>query len=188
VRSLVAVAVFGLGVIITSGLSALVALSQTHYGLASGTVGRILTAVLAAVVNVGIFTAAFRYLTVKPVSIRDVLPGAIGAGVAWQLLQSLGSLYVDHKLRNSSDVYGTFGIVLGLIAWIYLEALVVVLCAELNVVRRRHLWPRALLTPFTDNVSLTKADKSAYDSYAQAQQHKGFETIDVDFDDEDGEE
>jgi membrane protein len=81
-------------------------------------------------------------------------------------------------------VYGIFGVVLGLMAWIYLESLIVVLCAELNVVRHRHLWPRSLLTPFTDNVVLTPADETAYDSYAQAQQHKGFETIEVGFDDE----
>jgi hypothetical protein len=35
--------------------------------------------------------------------------------------------------------------------------------------------------PVTDNVELTRADKSAYTSYAQTEQHKGFETIDVAF-------
>jgi hypothetical protein len=72
--------------------------------------------------------------------------------------------------------------VLGLIAWIHLESLVVVLCAELNVVLRDRLWPRALLTPFTDDVDLTPADEEAYASYAQAERTKGFETIDVHFD------
>ena len=41
---------------------------------------------------------------------------------------------------------------LGLIAWIYLLALVTVFAAEINVVAQRRLWPRALLTPFTDDV------------------------------------
>ena len=43
--------------------------------------------------------------------------------------------------------------------WIYLLALVMVLAAEISVVARRHLWPRALLTPFTDDVQLTGADE-----------------------------
>ena len=39
-----------------------------------------------------------------------------------------------------------FGLVLALLAWIYLEALVVTAAAEVNVVLVDRLWPRALLT------------------------------------------
>ena len=46
---------------------------------------------------------------------------------------------------------------------------------------RRRLWPRALLTPFTDDVRLTAADERAYTGYAGSEQHKGFEVIDVGF-------
>jgi uncharacterized BrkB/YihY/UPF0761 family membrane protein len=55
--------------------------------------------------------------------------------------------YLAHELKGASATYGLFGIVLGLLAWIYLAALIVVFCAELNVVRAKHLWPRSLLTP-----------------------------------------
>ncbi len=71
---------------------------------------------------------------------------------------------------------------MGLIAWIYLLAFVVVFAAETNVVRQRRLWPRALLTPFTDHVQLTPADKRAYSGYAESERHKGFEVVDVGFD------
>jgi hypothetical protein len=54
---------------------------------------------------------------------------------------------------------------------------------EVNVVLNRRLWPRALLTPFTDRVDLTDADKRAYTGYALAQRHKGFETVEVTFTD-----
>jgi len=74
-----------------------------------------------------------------------------------------------------------FALVLGLIAWLYLEAVIVVLCAEVNVVRSRRLYPRALLTPFTDNVQLTGGDERAYTSAAKAQRNKGFQQIDVSF-------
>jgi hypothetical protein len=40
-----------------------------------------------------------------------------------------------------------------------------------------------LLTPFTDAVQLTDADKVVYREYAQAQRHKGFERVHVSFDD-----
>ena len=54
---------------------------------------------------------------------------------------------------------------------------------EVNVVLARRLWPRALLTPFTDDVDLTDADRRAYTLYARAQRHKGFETVEVTLDD-----
>jgi hypothetical protein len=61
------------------------------------------------------------------------------------------------------------------------------LCSEINVVRVRRLWPRSLPTLFTDNVQLTHGDRRAYRDYAAAEQRKGFETIDVDFNRPDGE-
>jgi uncharacterized BrkB/YihY/UPF0761 family membrane protein len=124
---------------------------------------------------------AFRVLTAREVPVRDHLPGAVGAAVAWQALQLGGSYYVSHALQGASASYGVFGIVLGLFAWIYLGALTVVLAAEVNVVRARRLWPRSLMTPFTDDVELTQADERAYSSYAESEKHKGFETVDVDF-------
>jgi hypothetical protein len=39
-----------------------------------------------------------------------------------------------------------------------------------------------LLTPFTDNVSLTEADRRAYTRYAKSQRHKGFQSIETRFD------
>jgi membrane protein len=87
-----------------------------------------------------------------------------------------------HRRTRASLTYGLFGIVLGLLTWIYLGALTFVICAEINVVRMQRLWPRSLLTPFTDNVDLTPGDRRAYTSYAETERHKGFENVDVDFD------
>jgi membrane protein len=47
-----------------------------------------------------------------------------------------------------------FALVLGLLAFLHLTA-AAVLCVGVNVVAVDHLHPRALLTPFTDNVVLT---------------------------------
>ena len=49
-------------------------------------------------------------------------------------------------MQNASAVYGTFALVIGLLAWIHLGATFVVLGAETNVVRTRKLWPRPLLS------------------------------------------
>ena len=52
---------------------------------------------------------------------------------------------------------------------------------KVNVVLARRLYLRALLTPFTDAVELTDADRRAYGDYAKAQRHKGFERVRVSF-------
>jgi len=50
------------------------------------------------------------------------------------------------------------------------------------VVRVGRLHPRALLTPFTDKVQLTSADRRAYTRQAKAQRGKGFQRVEVTFD------
>ena len=47
--------------------------------------------------------------------------GPVLSAIVWQILQLLGSYLVAHQLPSSS-VYGVFGIVLGLLAWLYLQA------------------------------------------------------------------
>src|SRR4051794_26763565 len=59
-----------------------------------------------------------------------------------------GAFLLGQMLKGATATYGLFGIVLGLLAWIYLGALTVMVCAEINVVREERMWPRSLLTPF----------------------------------------
>jgi hypothetical protein len=119
--------------------------------------------------------------TVRSLSYREVLPGALTAAVLWQLLQWFGAAYVAHVLSSASATNSVFAIVLGLLAFLYLVSTSLLVCAEINAVRVDRLHPRALLTPFTDNVQLTAADERAYTAYAESERHKGFESIDVDF-------
>jgi hypothetical protein len=59
---------------------------------------------------------------------------------------------------------------------------VLVLCVEIDAVRVDRLYPRALLTPFTDDVHLTGGDERVYADAARAQRAKGFQRVDVHFD------
>jgi membrane protein len=114
--------------------------------------------------------------------VRDVLPGAIVASLAWQLLQSFGVVYVRRVIQHASATNAVFALVLGLLAFLYVAAVVVLLSAEINVVRVSNMHPRSLLTPFTDNVILTRGDRRAYSRQAKAQRSKGFQHVDVQFD------
>jgi membrane protein len=179
--SLLLLLVIGGGILLTTVLSALSTSAQA-YGANLGAGSRILTTVAAVVVNALLFIFAFRVLTAREISTRQVRAGAIAAAIIWQLLQVIGTYAVGHSLKGASATYGVFGLVLGLIAWIYLGAVTFVLCAEANVVRANKFWPRSLLTPFTDDVQLTAGDRRAYTSYPATEQHKGFQNVDVDFD------
>jgi membrane protein len=179
-RSLLMLLVLGAGVLVTTVLAGLTT-GADAYGADVGGVLRMGAIVLAVAANVGLFTIAFSVLTASEVATRELLVGAIVAGVGWQVVQILGTYFVTHSLKGTQEAYGVFGLVLGLMAWIYLLALVTVLAAEINVVASRRLWPRALLTPFTDSVELTGADERAYTGYAGSEARKGFEVIDVGF-------
>ena len=182
VLSLSMLVALGIGLIVSTALSALSAVAGRIGGSELGIGLRALLALAAVVLNVALLAFAFRLLTAQSVGTRRVLPGAVAAAVTWQLLQILGTYYFGHTLRNSTATYGLFGVVLGLLVWLYLSALAVVFGAEINSVLDGRLWPRSLLTPFTDDVELTHGDRKAYASYAQTERHKGFETVDVDFD------
>jgi membrane protein len=144
---------------------------------------RWLVRLVGFVLTIVIFVAVFRLVSSGRAGWRAVLPGATVTAVLWQGLQYIGNTYVREVIGNAGAMNGTFALVLGLIAFIYVAAVMVVLGLEVNVVLRRHLFPRALLTPFTDNVVLTKADQKAYAAYAKSQRHKGFQSVDVTFED-----
>ena len=177
-RSLLLLATAGSALLGTTILSIL---SGSGAG-ALGAAGRFLTLAASIVINIAVSVFAFRFAPARRLSVRDVVPGAIAAAVIWQLLQSFGIIYVRHVVAHASATNAVFAFVLGLLAFLYITATAVLLCAEINVVRVSHLHPRSLLTPFTDNVTLTAGDRRAYSRQAKAQRSKGFEHVDVNFD------
>jgi membrane protein len=179
-RSLALMVLVGAGLVVTTALTGVAAATGDLDSHLSGLV-RALVLLASVLTNIGLFVAAFRLLTARMVPARDLVPGAVFAAFCWQALQTLGTTYLSRVIAHSSDIYGVFGIVLGMLAWIYLSATVTVLAAEVNVVRACRLWPRSLLAPFADGLPLTPADERAYVSYAQMRRHKSFETIDVTF-------
>jgi membrane protein len=143
-----------------------------------------LALLLSVLVNVYVLALMMRLSTPRDERLRDVLPGAAFIAVLWQLLQLLGGVYVEHVIKKANEMNAVFALVLGLVALVYIATVLAMLGLEVNVVLIKRLYPRALLTPFTDAVQLTEADKRVYREYAQAQRHKGFEQVQVSFGDE----
>jgi YihY family inner membrane protein len=183
VRGLLIVAFGGLAVLGLVTASVLVS-NTTLIAWFEGSQLRWLARVVSVLVVGAVLYVLMRLAAARPDRQRTALPGAMLTAVLWHLLQQVGAIYVTHVLKGADAVSQTFGLVLGLMAAIFLVSVAGMLGVELNVVLDRHLWPRALLTPFTDAVRLTEADRRAYSGYAAAQRHKGFETVTVDFGDD----
>jgi YihY family inner membrane protein len=173
-RGLLMLAVLGtmtLGATFLSGL-----------GTATGELGLLLRAlglVGSVALNLGVFLFTYMVLTDRAIPWRVALPGSLFAAIAWSVVQAVGTLYVSHSLRNSTQVYGFFGFVLALLAWIYLGARILILGAEVNVVKDKHLWPRSLKQP-----PLTEADERTLARKADVEERVPQESVDVDFSDE----
>jgi uncharacterized BrkB/YihY/UPF0761 family membrane protein len=131
---------------------------------------------VSTLVNVALFLASFRLLTVADVGWRDLLPGAVLAAVVGAGLQAVGGYYVGHQLQGASQTYGLFAVVIGLLSWLYLQAQMTLLAAEVNVVRAKQLWPRSLVadTP-------TGADDQTLRTLAEMEERRPDETVDVTF-------
>jgi YihY family inner membrane protein len=170
-RSLLFLGVLGSGVIVTTLLTGLDAYGKQAIAI------DVLAGVLAVLANVGLYFASFRVLTPKGVPSRALLPGAVTGGVAWTLLQVLGT-YLIHRYIRSDSVYGVFATVLGLVAWLYLGVQVTVYAAEVNVVLTRRLWPRSIIQP-----PLTEADRAAMALQALQNQRRAEEHVRVSFTD-----
>lgn len=154
----------GLIAVIGPGLIATVTLAGLAGGVGHvGSVWSRCAAVAASLIlNVGLFWLGFRIATAQEVRTRDLRLSAILAAMAFEVLQLVGGYFISHQLETNS-AYGAFGIVLGLLAWLYLQAQFTLFLVELTVVRARQLWPRTLVRP-----PLGWADMRAYEMSARS--------------------
>ena len=138
-RGLLVLASFG-----TVNVLATVAVGVVTAGGVGTAVTQVLSLLASAVIDVALFVASFRLLTAAPVTTRQVLPGALLASGCWLGLQALGGVFVTQVLAGSSQTYGGFAAVVGLLSWLLIASELILIAAELNVVLARKLWPRSL--------------------------------------------
>jgi YihY family inner membrane protein len=94
--------------------------------------------------NFALFMVSFRLLCSERLKVLWLVPGAALSAVAWEILTLIGGAFVG-RIAHSHSAYGSFAVVLGVLAWLHLGAQATVYSAELNVVLARRLWPQALV-------------------------------------------
>lgn len=100
--------------------------------------------VMAVIIDVLVFVIAFRVLTSREVSTREVVPGALVSGVGFWVLQALSSVIISRYLHDAQKTYGNFATVITLLWWFYLAGILTMVGAQLNVVITTRQWPRPL--------------------------------------------
>ena len=134
-RALLAIAVVGVAQIGSAIVTGIVGISGVSW------LNRILLVVAAVAINIGVLLAAFRVLTAERLTVRQLLPGSIGAGIGFSVLQVIGATVVQRAIKNASPVYGSFATVIALLSWLSLHAMVSLLGAEANAALHRHRSP-----------------------------------------------
>lgn len=179
-RSLAWLVVAGLVLVLIAVLTSVSSHIEVFGSDLNGGIHWLVVAVTLAATT-GVLALMMRWSTPQKERLSEVLPGAAVIAVLWQFLQMVGGIYVSHVIANASEMNGVFAVILGLVALLYIASVMAILGLETNAVLGKQLYPRALLTPFTDAVELTDADRTVYREYARAQRHKGFERIRVTF-------
>ncbi|MHB1837011.1 MAG: YihY/virulence factor BrkB family protein, partial [Solirubrobacteraceae bacterium] len=169
-RSLQVLATIGVGLVLTTLIAGFVMSSSSGVNL--GIAGRIAGYVISAALDVGLFIAAFRMLTERDVTFRDVLPGALLSGLAFFVLQEASAFIISRHLKSAQSTYGHFATVITILWWFYLQGIVTLLGAQLNAVLKDRLHPRSLV-----DAPQTEADYRALQAYAQERTYQPEETV-----------
>ncbi len=168
----------GLAVLVLLALSTIGSTVLTGFATLTshGEISTGLLLVGSLALNFALIYLAFMVMTAVKFTWRDVVLGVVLATLFWQTLQLVGSWYVGRELRHATEVYGFFGIVIVLLAWIYLGAQFFLLAAEINVVQRYRLWPRSMTQP-----PLTEADRAVFERLAQMEVRRDEVEVQVEF-------
>lgn len=85
-------------------------------------------------INVGIWLWMMKELPNNDVGWKPLLPGAILGAVGLEVLKLVGSIYVPYLIKSSSGLYGSIGIVFGVLAWLLLFGKLLVYSSVFNVI------------------------------------------------------
>lgn len=134
-------------VLLGTGVVGTVVLTSLGGLIGSSLLAGALGVIAATALSIGLYLAVFRMLSPQRARWLDLLPGAVVAGIGWQALETVGVQLVQRQLRHASQLYGTVGVVLGLIFFLLLVSQLTLYASEINVVRIDGLWPRSLIQP-----------------------------------------
>jgi membrane protein len=87
----------------------------------------------AVLLNVALFTALYYFLPHIKLTWRQLLPGAVGAGILWELAKRGFLYFVATYLSSSNLVYGSVATITAFLTWAFVSSIIFMFGAHLNV-------------------------------------------------------
>ena len=89
--------------------------------------------VVAILLDVALFMVLYIMLPHGASTWREILPGAIGAGLLWELAKKAFLFFVSTYISVSNLVYGSVAAIIAFLVWAYLSGLIFLFGAYLSV-------------------------------------------------------
>ncbi len=87
---------------------------------------------LAIVLDVAAFMMLYMLLPHGTATWREILPGAVGAGVLWEIAKKAFLFFVSTYISVSNLVYGSVAAIIAFLTWAYLSSLIFLFGAYLS--------------------------------------------------------
>ncbi|HKR60761.1 MAG TPA: YihY/virulence factor BrkB family protein, partial [Pyrinomonadaceae bacterium] len=92
-------------------------------------------AVISFLVTVLLFVVIYRFMPKAEVTLRDTLPGAVLAGILWEVAKYVFAWSLNYF--HYDQIYGSVGAVVALLSWSYVSSLILLFGAQLTAVFHR---------------------------------------------------
>ncbi len=88
--------------------------------------------VLAILLDVALFMVVYLMLPHGASSWREILPGAIGAGLLWELAKKAFLFFISTYISISNLIYGSVAAIIAILTWVYFSSLIFLFGAYLS--------------------------------------------------------
>lgn len=89
--------------------------------------------VRSILIDVGLFMTLYLTLPHARAGWRDIIPGAIGAGLLWEIAKKAFLYFISAYISISNLIYGSVAAIIALMTWAYLSGLIFLFGAYLSV-------------------------------------------------------
>jgi membrane protein len=96
-------------------------------------IGASISFMVAILLNITLFMVLYIMLPHGPSTWREILPGAIGAGLLWELAKKAFLFFVSTYITISNLVYGSVAAIIAFMVWAYLSGIIFLFGAFLSV-------------------------------------------------------
>jgi membrane protein len=96
-------------------------------------IGASISFIVAILLDIALFMVLYIMLPHGASTWREILPGAIGAGLLWELAKKAFLLFVSTYISVSNLVYGSVAAIIAFLLWAYLSGIIFLFGAFLSV-------------------------------------------------------